>query len=215
MKFEIRGASQATGEELLYIVEARSKQLAESKASRKGMLISSIQRASRLAKTMEEPEVVVAHQPKSAPASAPEPAGDIDFDDADYEAIEDTPSRSGRKASPGRRSSSRGGESGGGATSGGLMFKTFITPKIITVLFWVIAVLIVLGVLLGTVVTFIGAVSQSVPGAIVGALIFFVASLILGLLYIVIIRVGCEFVVIVFSIHDKLANIEDHFSNDD
>lgn len=217
MKYEIIGANESTGEEMIFIVEARSKKLAASKAHRHGMLISSIYRASRTAKTMEAPEVVVEHvtsnQPTEPETQEASDRDDESFDEA-YEPVEQQPvsKRSSRRSSS-RRSSGHHSSPSSGDTEG-LMFKTFITPKVIVVFFWAITILIVLGVLLGSVVAFLTGMTQSVAAAAVSAVLVLVTGLIVGLLYILCIRIGCEVVVILFRMRDHLESIENKLSDD-
>lgn len=213
MKYEIRGASESTGEEQIFIVEARSKQLAESKARRLGMLISSIRRASRTAATMDEPETVVEH----VRYDQVEPADDeiIEEDETHDEPTKEqpVPRRSTRRSST--RRSSRDTSNADSKDSGGLTFQTFITPKVIVVLFWVVTILILLGVLGGTLAAFVAGMAQSMGVAVGGAAIVFITGIILAILYILCIRIGCEVVVVLFRMRDHLENIESKLSDND
>lgn len=77
-------------------------------------------------------------------------------------------------------------------------FRKFITPSIITIIFWIGVVLSVIG---GLVMIVMG-VSGSAPGM----------SVLIGLLYIVlgplVVRIYCELIILGFKIYDTLTEIK-------
>ena len=83
-----------------------------------------------------------------------------------------------------------------------LKFKKMITPIIIPILFWIGAII---SVIAGIVFIVMGAMSDFGPDG--GEMVF------MGFCYLlfgpIIIRVYCEFLIILFSVNDKLTDIKD------
>jgi len=90
-----------------------------------------------------------------------------------------------------------------------LGFKMMVTPKIIKWFFIIISALVVLGAVIGGfifLVTMTANSYNSFAGFFLGAL-GFVGVLIGAVIYLVIFRMSCEFIVVMFSIHTELIQI--------
>ena len=83
-----------------------------------------------------------------------------------------------------------------------LNFKKMITPIIIPILFWIGAII---SIIAGIVFIVMGAIANFGPGG--GEMVF------MGFCYLflgpIIIRVYCEFLIVLFSVNDKLTDIKD------
>jgi len=83
-------------------------------------------------------------------------------------------------------------------------FKKMITPTIIQVIFWIGVVLMILGGL-GMI---IGGISSDYGGG--GAVLMGLGWIIFGP---ILVRIYCEILIVIFSIHDRLGEIRDGLGN--
>lgn len=77
-------------------------------------------------------------------------------------------------------------------------FDTMVTPKLMTLAFWIGIVLIGLGTL-----------STIIPALIGGSIGLALLSLLSGALGVVLWRVACEMMIVIFKIHDRLGVINE------
>jgi hypothetical protein len=110
--------------------------------------------------------------------------GSLDFDDRD----DDRPIR-------------RQSKSGGGGVGDVLMFRKMIAPIVIMIIFWLAVGGLILG---GLIMTALALFRNVTAGLVTG-----VIALIGVPIYILLIRLYCEVMIIVFRIHERLVDIRD------
>jgi len=81
-----------------------------------------------------------------------------------------------------------------------LNFKKMVTPIIIPILFWIGTIICIITGIVGIILSALGATDDSFGVGEI-ALIFFLGP--------IAIRVYCEFLIILFSVNDKLTDIKD------
>lgn len=100
-----------------------------------------------------------------------------------------------------------------------LNFDEFITIRLLKIIYLVGAILILLGTVGVGGLTALGglfvAISSFSFGGILTALFFFILSLISGVFGLLILRVYCELIMVIFKINDNLQTIREHNKQDD
>jgi predicted Zn finger-like uncharacterized protein len=170
----------------------------------------------------------VAPPPPPAPASPPPaPAAFDDFDDEPAPKIKGAMAKSSARSSPPAKSKAksyrddddddddyddrprgRGRAKSGGGLGDYLTFRKMIVPVVIQIIFWVL-VLVVLGM------ATVGAALSLASGQKEGALIGIGLAVVLAPLYILLIRMYCEVLIVIFRMNDTLSEIRDALTRRD
>ncbi len=93
-----------------------------------------------------------------------------------------------------------------------LSFDRFITGSVLKIIYLIVAGLIILATIVGGFV-YLGALFVAIAnfslGAVLTALLLFVVNLAVGALLLLILRVYCEFIMVIFKINENLQTIRD------
>ena len=155
--------------------------------------------------------------PAAPPAPAPVAEAAFDFDAGGDEVEERKPVRAGKPAKPAKRAArdkepedefddrparpARGRAAGSGSMGEYLAFRKFVTPFVIRVVFWLLALLIVGG---GFMFAALSAMSGGTQGVLAG-----VGAVFIGVpFYLLMVRIYCELILLMFNIYDRLGDIK-------